>query len=1141
MALSQALSTGISGLVTHQKAMDNVGNNLANVNTTGFKKGVFQFRTLLEQSYRGGMGADAQTGRGSINPIQLGLGTQTGSINKVFTQGPLENTSNPNDLAIEGNGFFVLRQGNGYAYTRDGAFYLGSDGSLMGGNGLYVQGTMAVKDAAGDYYIPSDSKLENIVIPLGETGGMVQTSTVEFGGNVNSNQKVSQGLRLFGGTSYPTVSNLQQWMWKSDFNGGDPYVDQSVDASWNSLEEKTYTLPNEMLELARERGHNTDSIRTDKTISTYTSNLSLTSLSEMIPSNMLNSITGKVESVPSSITIPVTNPDGTLGTRTLSGKELTVDALLRYGKGLTDPTDPTSELDSVYIPVIEEVKTINGGNVQTSAAYAVSVPAYETRGKNVGSVLDPATNTLRTVTIQNDFTYPEWFYESTGAIPNHTYAEIVDALNGMQTPINQKSNLLTDASIHDWTNPLVTSQGRHGTVQTFTSEAEVIAFVNAKGPLQDEKTQLENERGPLVANKNRLEKMNADAATIKDNVDKGITTYPQNYTYNNGTGDITITFANDADVDAFVQTNTDALAPINTRIGDINARITVIDSLIATTYQEGIDRKINDTIANYIWPNGINGDIGNGVTNPGWGGSVTQATLQFTLPRQGEIFPASLDTPLEQLRYRKGNAWTQPFANIKDGDEITVSFKKGQGQIEATFVYNRPGPEPLNPPQQPIDIEKSYTLEHFLKFLAGDVDEPSVACMNITPAMFGAPTDDPKYPDGNPNASGDQWDRAGYEAALQNVRLAQSSRNLDEAGGAMGLLSIPPRVSAANYGDDMYDAPVESAGAYTRSIENDIKYSRYDELGNLKEESGDSFRVSLVSNLGQANALSDIRISYNNVTHEAMFSGETEYAAPEGGFTSATMTFYDSLGNPKEATVRMAMVSQDNDFTTWRWYADCIDDTDFGWQVDENGEVISNLNVGTGLIRFDKNGNYVKGAEYTESGGITINQSNLGVNEPITVKMLNGLSSSDTQDLDFSSMKMSAKESDFALKNQNGRPPGTLDSFQVSADGVVQGVYSNGVTAPIARLVLAMIPNMNGLIAGGGSIFYTGPSSGDAQIGYANLGGRGEIHQGQLESSNVDLSEEFTKLISIERGFQANSRTITTADEMLQELLNLKR
>ncbi len=1088
MALSQALSTGISGLVTHQKAMDNVGNNLANVNTTGFKKGVFQFRTLLEQSYRGGMGADAQTGRGSINPIQLGLGTQTGSINKVFTQGPLENTSNPNDLAIEGNGFFVLRQGNGFAYTRDGAFYVGADGSLMGGNGLYVQGTMAVKDSSGGIYIPSDAKLENIIIPLGETGGMVQTSKVEFGGNVNSDQKVSHGLRLFGGTSYPTINNLQQWMWKDDFNGGPEYGDKSVDASWQSLEKSTYVVSSEVLELARAAGHDLNAMQMGKDVSTYTSNMAPSTLSGMYPTHTLNTITGKVEAIKdwNPITIPdPANPT----TATITITNPTVDDILRYGKGLKDPTNPLSELDSIYIPVIEEVKTINGGNVQTSAAYAISVPTYVAQGRQVGSVdvnPDGTPCPLRTVSVNNEYTYPEWFYESTGAIPAMSYAEIVDSLNGMQSVIDAgqttKNQLQTikDAITSGGAVPSFTWQG---TTVTFTTTAEVDAFLN--------------EKNTLLSVKN-------DPATI----------YPYTYGANDPLGR-GLTFADEAALTAFIN---------------------------GITLQGPIDSSIDSTMRK-IWPDGINGEVGNGTTNPGWSNTqITQSSLLFTLPRQGEIYPASLNTPLEQLRYQKGNAWTQPFANIKDGDEITINFKKGEGQIEAVFKYNRPGPTPLVPPQQALDIEQSYTLEHFLKFLAGDVDEPSVACMAITPAMFGAPTNDPEYPDGNPNAPANEWDRAGYEAAMENVKLAQSGRNLDDSGGAMGLLSIPPRISAANYGDDMYDAPVESGGAYSRVMDKDVKYSRYDETGKLDTNvAGDSFRVSLVSNLGQANALSDIRISYNNVTHEAMFSGEKEYAAPEGGYTSATMTFYDSLGNPKEATVRMALVSQDNDFTTWRWYADCIDDTDFPWQVDENGEIISNLNIGTGLIRFDKNGNYVKGAEYTESGGITINQANRGVNEPIVVQMLNGLSSSDTQDLDFSSMKMSAKESDFALKNQNGRPPGTLDSFQVSADGVIQGVYSNGVTAPIARLVLAMIPNMNGLVAAGGSLFYTGPSSGDAQIGYANLGGRGEIHQNQLESSNVDLSEEFTKLISVERGFQANSRTITTADEMLQELLNLKR
>jgi flagellar hook protein FlgE len=303
-----------------------------------------------------------------------------------------------------------------------------------------------------------------------------------------------------------------------------------------------------------------------------------------------------------------------------------------------------------------------------------------------------------------------------------------------------------------------------------------------------------------------------------------------------------------------------------------------------------------------------------------------------------------------------------------------------------------------------------------------------------------------------------------------------------------------------------------------------------------------SFNVSIVSNLGEQNAIADIKLSYNNVPHEAMFSGETEYAEPQGGSGVVTLDFYDSLGNPKTATLRMTMVSQDSDFTTWRWYADSADDSDFGWQADETTqELISNLNVGTGLIRFDKNGNYVKGADFSETGGITINQEGRGVNEPIVISLINKLSSRSKQDLDFSELTCSATSNSFKLSSQNGRPPGTLNDFTVSLDGVIQGVYSNGNVVSIARIGLAMIPNENGLIAAGTNLFHTGPASGDAQYGHAYTGGNGKIRHMQLESSNVDLSEEFTKMISIERGFQANSRIITTADEMITELLNLKR
>ncbi|MCC8165884.1 MAG: flagellar basal body protein, partial [Planctomycetes bacterium] len=91
MGFCNALSTAVSGLASHQKALDNLGNNLANINTTGYKKGVYQFATMLEQTVRGGMSATGD--RGSINPISMGLRTQHGSINQEYKHGPLASTT----------------------------------------------------------------------------------------------------------------------------------------------------------------------------------------------------------------------------------------------------------------------------------------------------------------------------------------------------------------------------------------------------------------------------------------------------------------------------------------------------------------------------------------------------------------------------------------------------------------------------------------------------------------------------------------------------------------------------------------------------------------------------------------------------------------------------------------------------------------------------------------------------------------------------------------------------------------------------------------------------------------------------------------------------------------------------------------
>jgi flagellar hook protein FlgE len=118
---------------------------------------------------------------------------------------------------------------------------------------------------------------------------------------------------------------------------------------------------------------------------------------------------------------------------------------------------------------------------------------------------------------------------------------------------------------------------------------------------------------------------------------------------------------------------------------------------------------------------------------------------------------------------------------------------------------------------------------------------------------------------------------------------------------------------------------------------------------------------------------------------------------------------------------------------------------------------------------------------------------------------------------------------------------GTLDNFSVGGDGIVTGSYSNGKTLPIAQVALAMFANAQGLQKVGETCFAETANSGMAIIDAPMVGGAGSIKGSTVEMSNVDLSEEFVSLIRAQRGFQANSRVVTTSDQVLEELINLKR
>ena len=183
--MMRSLYSGVSGLQNHQTRMDVIGNNISNVNTNGFKRGRVNFQDMISQQLSGA--AKPTDELGGVNPKEVGLGMTVASIDNVFTQGNLQSTGISTDLAIQGNGFFVMKNGEETFYTRNGAFGLDMDGTLVNpANGMRVQGWMA-EEINGQMLVTTAATPEDLIIPVGSKDPAKETTNVNFACNLNKN------------------------------------------------------------------------------------------------------------------------------------------------------------------------------------------------------------------------------------------------------------------------------------------------------------------------------------------------------------------------------------------------------------------------------------------------------------------------------------------------------------------------------------------------------------------------------------------------------------------------------------------------------------------------------------------------------------------------------------------------------------------------------------------------------------------------------------------------------------------------------------------------------------------------------------------------------------------------------------------
>ena len=193
----RSMYSGIGAMRNFQTKLDVIGNNIANVNTYGFKKGRTIFKDLMSQTISGAGGPSA--GRGGTNPKQVGLGSQLAAIDTVHTQGSLQTTGRVLDLAISGDGFFVVgdAEGKNRMYTRAGNFYLDSQGYIVNADGQYLLGVgnsrLKVPADAKSLSIGADGKV-NIVDAL---GNLLTIGTIQLAKFSNNDGLEKAGNNLF--------------------------------------------------------------------------------------------------------------------------------------------------------------------------------------------------------------------------------------------------------------------------------------------------------------------------------------------------------------------------------------------------------------------------------------------------------------------------------------------------------------------------------------------------------------------------------------------------------------------------------------------------------------------------------------------------------------------------------------------------------------------------------------------------------------------------------------------------------------------------------------------------------------------------------------------------------------------------------
>ncbi|MDW0109224.1 flagellar basal body rod protein FlgG [Sporosarcina aquimarina] len=248
----RSMYAGISGLKNFQTKLDVIGNNISNVNTYGFKKGRTVFKDLYSQTVAGASGPVGDT-RGGVNPKQVGLGSQLAAIDTLHTAGSTQFTGNTLDLAIEGDGFFIVQNGataTDVQYTRAGNFYLDKDGTLVDGDGRFILGLQNEETSTGNPAVKTTTLKEDKATNFGSIKIPSDATNMSIGQDGTVNYVQEGKLQVAGRLNIATFNNpgglekIGGNLFQQSANSGEAITGKPLDAGRGAIKSGSLEMSN---------------------------------------------------------------------------------------------------------------------------------------------------------------------------------------------------------------------------------------------------------------------------------------------------------------------------------------------------------------------------------------------------------------------------------------------------------------------------------------------------------------------------------------------------------------------------------------------------------------------------------------------------------------------------------------------------------------------------------------------------------------------------------------------------------------------------------------------------------------------------------------------------------------------------------